>query len=184
MQLVDQVDLDQARDFLAGRPEHRPSVARGVMGWIIFIVLALLLFVVTRRVDSTGRPTGLEGSVLRILHNPRQASALIAALVSFFVSFYIWFALFRRLRRRSQILGPLRCAFTDQEITLERDGSELRWKWTAFEEARESRFHFLLRNVEGDWVIIPKRAITPPHLLDVLRAAVASRFPQSVFHRP
>jgi hypothetical protein len=155
----------------------RGATFRGVFGWLLFIGLAVMLFMFLSRRNSPPRP--------RATTLPRgDLLGTFTALVPWILIFgFIWFFAFRNHRRRfKRLLDESPELQQPQTLDLGEDGIQLSaglvtttWKWAGLTGVLDTPNLLLLRTSNMAAIAIPKRAASGPGELARLQALVASR---------
>lgn len=170
-----QNDLRQALEWRPYRGLGRVSLRRALTGWIIFVVIALVLFVLLRH----GQP----GPVRPPMPQPGELRQWVVALVpALLIVFGIWFLFVRRIRIRdvSTKLWESSPVFQlPHTIQVDENGIrvncaliETLYRWPYFVGFGETTDLLLLLLPNHSRVMIPKRAISGDDALNQLREFV------------
>jgi hypothetical protein len=131
-------------------PKEAAGTTRGLFGWILFLALAVLIFLWLQRQQAAngGRPS-------QRLLTP-QLMLGIAGLVLGIVMLACGAVLLPRTRR---ILGKvISVALDDDGVRVERGGRRDSWRWQHFGSFAETENLFVLRHAVPHGRAIPKRA--------------------------
>jgi hypothetical protein len=162
---------------------------RGVFGWLLFIGLATMLFMVlnagNQRSKNPSRGGGGGGSPAATPSAPMTGNDVMSNVVLPFVPWlliflFIWFFVFRQLRK-----SGFRAIADDpqfqqvQSLDVDADGvrlatplAETRWKWANFSGMSETPELLFVHLRERTVLVIPKRAFSTPEQLDEMRSTI------------
>jgi hypothetical protein len=153
------------------------SVARRLLGWILFLALTVCLYYLLQKTAT--RPTPAAAPT-----QPQSDTLLewVVPMLPWLLVFgFIWFLVFRQLRAARRVWEhdpalrqPQTMDLTETCIRLADTLSASEWRWEAFTGVTETANLFVLKRGEGSVVIIPKRG-APPGQLDALRLLLAER---------
>ena len=159
---------------------------RGVFGWLLFIGLAIMLFMVLNAGNQrSNNPSRGGGSPAAAPSAPMTRYDFLSDFVVPFVPwilifFFIWFFVFRQLRKygfRTIADDP---QFQQvQSLDVDADGvhlatplAETRWKWANFSGMSETPELLFVHLRDRSVLVIPKRAFSTPQQLDEMRATI------------
>jgi hypothetical protein len=153
---------------------------RNLVGWLIFIGLAVAFFVFLQRRPAPAPP-------------PTRAPAPTGAVPDWVISVgpwvlvfgFVWFFVFRQMRgmfprnvyeRNTSLQQPKTLDISKAGVRLTDALAFTEWRWESFTALVETANLFLLRQADNTFVIVPKRAV-PAGETDRLRAELQSRMP-------
>lgn len=150
-------DLCEARAAFRPNPSaQQPSSFRArVVGWVLFISLAVLLVTVIRNSQSDrGQPPPIHFGL-----QERVALACLALGTGLFV--FIFFGVFRWYRM-AESHSPANISFDEEGISWDTPGTVATWKWIAFREIRQTRNLIVLVTPGGHLQLVPRIAFDSP----------------------
>jgi hypothetical protein len=156
------------------RPGMRPHFARSLITWLVFIGLAVVIFLWLPRENARG-PQPLPPAVPARPVRDRVFDMLIGLVPWVVVFCVIWFFVYRQMRagrgiwnKDKTLQQPHALLVDDESVTLSGSTASTRWLWAAFAGWTETANLILLRQTDDVTVLVPKRAATPAEL-DELR---------------
>lgn len=168
-------DLKEAEAAAQHGPEHvsrRWYPWQGLFGWVLFIGLAIMLFVLLRRGGGRGgRPAAAPIT-------PDLFPDKLLAIVPWLLIFgFIWFFVFQQLRRQvNQRWERTPSLHRPQTVTADAEGLswndplvQTRYRWEVFTKFAETPRLFLLDQEGIGWHFIPKRAFPDEAALSAFR---------------
>ncbi len=171
-------DLREVRQVAARqRGRGRARARRGVLGWVVFIGLALVLIDLLQHRQQAGRgrpvvpPPAPQGSTA-------LWSVIIPVIPWVVVVAFIYLVVYRQVRAKRNAVPGQRVEVTigDDGVTMVDGPVQTRWGWDAFDDLVETHRQFLLRvTSDQSWLALPKRAISPAELAparDLIRSGV------------
>jgi hypothetical protein len=180
------VDLQEMAQAAAKPENARQSGAlaigksRNLFGWVIFIGLAVVLFIFLQNRSVTVPPaTPLPAPKWGVLE---WATSFVPWLLVFG---FIWFFVYRQMRNlsprsvyehTSSMQQPKSLDITDAGVRMSDALASTEWRWESFTGLVETANLLLLRQADNTFVIIPKRAV-PAAELDALRYELQSHIP-------
>jgi hypothetical protein len=168
------VATDEANKAAREAQRQANRGARGVIGWGLFVALAVFLFIMLNP-NRTGRP-----GVPRPPADPWPQLRRILPWFSLFVVLWVIMFWFRRragrmLWKHNPVLRrPHTLDIDDDGVRLAHEQAMTQWTWPNFIGLTETENLLLLRQAKATYVIIPKRAV-PEGQLDALRLLLAER---------
>ena len=165
-------DLKEAQR-VATRDGKSAGPGRGVVGWVVFVGLAVVLTYLLKHPPpaATSRTAA-----------PAQAplAELFVPLLPWLLVFAFLFVVFRvRLSvvRRSPLLQHLiEVDLSDDGVDLANGAVRTHWDWNGLDKLVETDRLFLMRQVgTRSWVALPKRAVTDPGELATVRNLLAAQ---------
>jgi YcxB-like protein len=155
------------------------GLARGFLGWVVFIGLAIGLFIL-----SNWKTRSTPAAPVRVVPKPTNPWEILLPMLPWVLIFgFIWFFLYRRLRgyaKKQWLETPelqvrQQMEITDEGVTLATPTATTNWRWQAFSASIEGVNTILLR-ISGNarlFVSIPKRAFNEAELQE-LRALLGA----------
>jgi hypothetical protein len=169
-------------DVIAAQRAFAPPVdtirfGRGLIGWILFVALAVMLFTLLN--NGTGRASRV-GTVA-----PRQATApkswLFPTGVAVSVAGGLMFAsllainAYVRRSRRPMKNAHVTVRLEDQGVAVTTAYREDGITWDGMRDVSETQEHFILQTVGPHPVILPKRGFADAGDVDQVRRTLAAR---------
>ena len=153
-------DLKEAMRWRA--PAKRNKFLSGILGWLIFVAVAALLFVWQKQSTPPARPNSSAPPPANFMEN-----ILLPLLPWLLILGCIWFFVFRNLRVRSRKVWEGNPQFQQVQIfDMSEEGvrivnplTETLYRWNAFVGWAETKNLFLLLLPNRSRVPVPKRAI-------------------------
>jgi hypothetical protein len=156
--------------------------SRSWIGWMIFVSLAVVLFLWMQKRGVAARPPVTPATP----SSTNGVAGWLVALVPWVLIFgFIWFFVYRQIRhmsprsvyeRNPSMQQPKTLDITDDGVRMSDPLAFTEWRWASFTGLVESANLLLLRRADNTFVMIPKRAVAPG-LLDTLRADLTARMP-------
>jgi hypothetical protein len=174
--------LDDLREL---RRVHRKSGLgsstarrRALIGWIVFIALAVLLIFVLRSEPLPARAT-------RTVAPPPPPADLWSSYFPWFIAacvLIVWAFMYRRLLTKNPALHKVQTLeILPDALTLASGPTSSRWEWPAFDQFAETPASFFVHvNGSNNWVLLPKRAIVPPNSESEIRGIFETNIRASV----
>ena len=155
------------------------KIGRGIFGWVLFIALAIMLFLLLNQRGGAARPAA------------RPMDVILPIIPWVLILGFVWFFLYRQLRGWQQRAWdsnpiwhrPRRVHIDDDGITFTDPVSEHRSSWAAYVKFDETPNLFLLFLTSMTAEMIPKRAFPDAKSLDDFRELLSRTIspPQAAF---
>ena len=168
---------ETAKALRAGGGGKKWHLSRGVFGWLLFVGLAVMLFMLLSR-NPAPRAATVPAAPAR-----GPFATVILPLVPWVLIFgFIWFFVFRQIRgqykrlwqENSELQQPQTLDMDDDGVRLSSTLSTTTWHWPAFVKVIETPSLLLLETSSKTHLLIPKRAAADPGQLEALRALLAA----------
>ena len=147
--------------------DRRAKAGRGLLGWVLFTGLAVMLYVLLSKDDPH--------LVRRLVPSARTGAAVAVYAAGLgTVAFAVW--LTRRMRLGAAArLGPSRITFTDDGITETRGAVRRLSYWNRFYSFAETQSLFVLREWPDGGQVYPKRQFADASAVDAARHLLAEK---------
>ena len=168
----------EAANLLANPPRkpgrgltHGLRTNRGLLGWLIFLALAALLFVWVQQSQPTRSVRAARIHKLAPERWSRVDRIAIGVLATGAACIVLMFILAARWARenRSRWDGRLSLAFDNRGVTQRRPGHTQVFRWITIRGFEEGRSVFVLRPDKHQAIIVPKRLFATDEQRDRLR---------------
>ncbi len=173
-------DLREARRVANENARGRASrpFRRGVLGWVVFVGLALVLvYLLTLNKQP---PTAAPAPPPAATPSSAGAGLLLDLVPWLLVVAFLYLVVFRgvrkaRRRQEETLLQPMALDVSPGGVTLTNGPAQTRWQWQAFTRWVETDAQFLLQLGHTDTVVaIPKRLATDPADLAAIGELIAA----------
>jgi hypothetical protein len=181
LQYRDETEAAQARfpgePVIAGRPAPTAAGRRGALGWVLFLVLAVALYLLLNHrpaqsrgaalgeveVESAAQPDPMENNVF-------AAGALAAGLGAIVYAIPLAYLLGRRRSPLPLHEKPASLRLDEAGLTLRSGDKEFTTLWPGVVALAETKNVFVLKTIGDLRLTIPKRAAGEPERIDFLRS--------------
>ena len=163
-------DFQELQRVLAQSEPSGQKVKR-LVGWVVFIGLAVVLFIYLNRSKSLSAPPAPAPPA------QHSTSGLVIFVVSMLVAcsvlaglLYLQFVLPRRqfgkmfLQANPEMQLAQTMEITDEGVSRITPSSHHSWRWDAFSRVLENQYVIVLQRGPIDYLVVPKRAVPPGEL--------------------
>ena len=179
LQFRDETEASGARfpgePVIPGRPA--PTAGRGALGWILFLVLAVALYLLLHHRPAQTRGAALSESDIESAPQPDPmendvfaAGALAAGLGAIVYAIQLAYMLGRRRSPLPLHEKPASLRLDEAGLTLRSGDKKFTTLWPGVVALAETKNVFVLKTIGDLRLTIPKRAAGEPERVDFLRS--------------
>ena len=151
----------------APAPRHRAQFARGLFGWVLFLALAVMLYMLLSRDNA------------RLGRRLVPSGHLWVGMIAFAAGVGAVFASFLMLRRlrwaEARRQGPAHVTFSEDGLTETRGAVRRLAYWSAFHSFAETPHLFVLRERPDFGRVFPKRQFADDAAIEATRQLLAAK---------